>query len=366
MIESTNVSRYRQPLQKTAGRTPDPVRVLFIGGMGRSGSTLVERTLGELPGMYALGEVALLAQRVSRDDVRCGCGAPFTRCEFWAAVGERAFGGWHNIDVERLRRLHAAVGRNRRLLRLLSPRPGADRLAMASEYAEHYSRIYAAVGRVTGARVIVDSSKNPGLALCLRRAPGIDLRVLHLLRDPRGVAHSSTKRVAEPETDRTTFLPRQSPALTAVQWSAQNAAFDLFAGLRWAGSKRRRQPNPGHMPVRRLRYESFLADPRRAVRTVAEFAGLPIGDADLSFLDDDSVKLGVTHSAAGNPMRFSTGRIELRLDAAWQTALAPRSRRLVTLLCAAQLLAYGYPLTSRVQAAADEAAAVPAADEAEG
>jgi hypothetical protein len=346
MIGSTNASGYRQPQQRSAGLTPDPVRVLFVGGMGRSGSTLVERTLGELPGVYALGEVALLSQRVLRDDVRCGCGAPFTRCEFWAAVGKQAFGGWHTLDCERLRLLHAAVGRNRRLLRLLNPRPAADRLAMVAEYADYYSQIYAAVRQVTGARVIVDSSKNPGLALCLRRAPGIDLRVLHLLRDPRGVAHSATKRVAEPETDRRTFLPRQSPALTALQWSAQNAAFDLFAALYRAGSKPRRQPKRGAMPVQRLRYESFLDDPRRAVRGIAEFTGLPIGDADLDFLDEDSVKLGVTHSAAGNPMRFSTGRIELRLDAAWQTALTPRARRMVTLLCLPQLVAYGYPLLS--------------------
>src|SRR5262249_2214612 len=159
---------------------------------------------------------------------RCGCGAPFTGCEFWTAVGERAFGGWHNVDYRRLDGLQAAVGRNRRLPRLLGPRPGADRLAIVAEDADYYPRVYAAAAPISGARVVIDSSKNPGLAFCLRWAQGIDLRVLHLLRDPRGVAHSSTKRVPEPETDRRTFLPRYSPTVTALQWSAQNAAFGLL------------------------------------------------------------------------------------------------------------------------------------------
>jgi hypothetical protein len=35
------------------------VRVLYIGGLGRSGSTLVERLAGQLPGAYAVGEFVL-------------------------------------------------------------------------------------------------------------------------------------------------------------------------------------------------------------------------------------------------------------------------------------------------------------------
>ena len=41
------------------------------------------------------------------DDDLCGCGKPFHACPFWTAVGERAFGGWSQVDVERLRWLRA-------------------------------------------------------------------------------------------------------------------------------------------------------------------------------------------------------------------------------------------------------------------
>src|SRR2546430_17108956 len=74
-------------------------RVLYIGGLGRSGTTLLERLLGELPGACALGEVVHLWDRDVRDDERCACGRPFSGCDFWRAVGERAFGGWDRVDV---------------------------------------------------------------------------------------------------------------------------------------------------------------------------------------------------------------------------------------------------------------------------
>ena len=39
------------------------VRVLYIGGWGRSGSTLLDRVLGQVPGVVSLGEVRELWQR---------------------------------------------------------------------------------------------------------------------------------------------------------------------------------------------------------------------------------------------------------------------------------------------------------------
>ena len=66
-------------------------RVLYLGGLGRSGTTLVERLLGELPNVCALGEVVHLWQRDIVDDERCGCGESFSRCAFWTAVGKRDY-----------------------------------------------------------------------------------------------------------------------------------------------------------------------------------------------------------------------------------------------------------------------------------
>ena len=302
-------------------------RVLYLGGLGRSGTTLVERLLGELPGVCALGEVVHLWQRDIRNDERCGCGARFSACTFWKRVGEQAFGGWGSVDVARVHALRDEVERTRHIPRLAGY---AEAPAEVREYADFYARLYAAAAEVAGARVLVDSSKHSALAHVLRWADDVDLRVVHVVRDARGVAYSWTKTVARPETDGIDEMTRYSPARSAMLWNAHNAAFGLL-------SRR-------GVPVRRIRYEQFLADPRSGLRDLASQAGIQVAESDLDFLGDGYADLSVGHSAAGNPMRFTVGRVPLRRDDAWTAALPPVQRRLVGAVCAPMLRAYGYRL----------------------
>jgi hypothetical protein len=305
-------------------------RVIFLGGLGRSGTTLIERVLGQLPGVCALGEVVHLWQRDLRDDEKCGCGERFSSCEFWERVGIAAFGGWHRVDVHRVLALRDLVERTRHIPRLASRVPRTH-VELIREYAGYYQHIYHAAARVAGASVIIDSSKHSALAHVLRYADGLDFRVVHVVRDARGVAYSWTKQVDRPEADGD-VMTRYTPSRSALLWLAHNTAFGL---LRKRG-----------VPVRRVRYEEFLAAPLATVRRIAAFAGLDASTMDLTWLTDRHVDLGTSHSAAGNPMRFSTGRIDLRHDTAWTSNLPPRQRAVVSAMCGPMLRAYGYPLFS--------------------
>jgi hypothetical protein len=57
--------------------TARPVRVLYIGGLGRSGSTLLDRMIGQLPGFFSAGEIREVWQQGLRENRPCGCGTPF-------------------------------------------------------------------------------------------------------------------------------------------------------------------------------------------------------------------------------------------------------------------------------------------------
>jgi hypothetical protein len=306
------------------------VRVLFLGGLGRSGTTLLERLLGQLSGVCSLGEVVHLWQRDLCDDERCGCGDRFSACGFWQKVGAEAFGGWDGVDPRRVLDLQAAVERTRHIPRLAAgPKPSG-----LAEYTNFYERVYTAAATVSGATAVVDSSKHSALAYCLRHAADIDLRVIHMVRDSRGVAYSWTKHVPRPEADRDDEMTRYSPSRSAVLWNAHNVSFGLLGKL--------------GVPVRRVRYEELLADPRATLRSLARFAGLDESTVDLSFVRSADkgffADLGPAHSAAGNPMRFTIGTVPLRRDDAWRKALPARQRRLVGALTAPLLSAYGYPL----------------------
>lgn len=299
----------------------DSQPLIFVGGLGRSGTTLLERLLGEIPGVTPLGEVVHLWARGVHADEPCGCGQPFSQCAFWNKVGERAFGRWRASHADWLLSLRAKVDRTRRIpafaLGLIS------REVYLAEYVAAYARVYAAAVEISDSRAVIDSSKHASLACCL--SASMDLRVVHVVRDPRAVASSWRRRVRRPEDGRP--MTRWTPARTAVHWLTQNLAFEMLhrRGVR----------------VIRIHYEDLLKDPIETMRGLAAELGLPHSEDALAFLGERHVQLGMAHTVSGNPMRFVIGRLDFRERRA---PLPFRQRWLVTALTWPLLLLYGYRL----------------------
>lgn len=312
-------------------RAADPrttVRLLYVGGCGRSGSTLLDRTLGQLRGVCAVGELVHIWQRGLLGDHLCGCAAPFSACPFWSRVGDLAFGGWRNVDAETVLRLQRRVDRNRYIPLMLATRLFPRYRRRLLDYVAYLDRLYRAIAEAAGATIIVDSSKHASFAFLLRHVPSVDLRVIHLVRDSRGVAHSWTKAVRKPEVkDRTEFMPRYHPLRMAVRWTLYNAAFHV---LRWLRT-----------PTHFVRYESFVREPVTNLQRICSFAGVPSEDLPIS-PPGHHLELRPTHSVAGNPMRFRHGPIELRVDEAWRTEMEPRIRSFVYTLTWPLMRRYGY------------------------
>lgn len=313
---------------RPAVTAPAP-RVLYIGALGRSGTTVLERVVGQLPDACSVGELVHLWRRGVLDDERCGCGEQFSGCPFWTEVGARAFGGWTPELALRMEELRPRLDRTRFIPRLLAPGLLArTHCAELAEYTDTYLRLYRAIADVAGGAVVIDSSKHSSLAFVLRREPALDLRVVHVVRDSRGVAYSWTKEVRRPEAGDESLMTRYSPTRSAALWVGHNLFFGLLARL---GTR-----------TRRLRYEDFVARPEAALRELAAFADIPLPAAGLEFLDHATVTLSPSHTVAGNPMRFRTGPLQLRRDDAWRTELPSGDRRLVSALTAPLLAWYGY------------------------
>jgi hypothetical protein len=295
----------------------EAAKLLFIGGSGRSGSTLLERMLGQLDGFCSVLENQL-----------CGCGSPFHECPFWSAVGAKAFGGWLSSDADRAIRLDGAVDRHRFFPLLLAPGLWPSFADHLEEYVDILQRLYEAIQVVSGAELLIDSTADPSYALVLRRMAGFDLRIAHLVRDARGVAFSWGKRVVRPEiTDRVVFMPTYGPARATALWMIFNAVLEAHGLL--------------GLPRQLVRYEDLIDDPRGQLGRVLSFALREVKADDFSFIHDDTLTLRPTHTVAGNPMRFDP-TIRLRLDEAWRSGLSWDRKATVNALAWPLLARYGY------------------------
>jgi hypothetical protein len=278
---------------------------------------LLERVLGEIPGYVNVGELVQLARETAPQNKRCGCGQPFADCPFWTAVGNWGFGGWDSQFLQSVSETQGRVTR-RYYLKGLPRIEQAGRADLASLGA-WYERLLRAIAAESGSACVVDASKEIGQALTLTGA-GIDVRVIHLIRDVRGVAFSMSRRhAANPD-------PQNK---VDIEW---RTAAPLAAALWVTALNQEKLLHQRGIRVARMRYEDFVREPRGAIEQALGRLGLPVAPADLTHIGDRRVTLHSSHGLSGNPSRFRQGEMTLRADEAWRDQLSLRDRAIVTMI----------------------------------
>ena len=322
--------------QSRAARTgtTTSVKVLYIMGWGRSGSTIMDNLLGAIDGFFSVGELTYLWQRGLVEGRRCGCGALVRDCELWSEVLQRAGAAAPSEDdPETVVAWQRDTVRVRHTWGLLRRRAAPGDTSSLDAYVDVSARIYRALADATGARVIVDSSKRPSDAALLRLVPGVSPFYVQLVRDPRAVAYSWRRRKAQLDRDRPAELVQHGPVDSTLSWLGWNAAAETL----------RRRHDPARSML--LRYEDFVARPRDALVRMAELTGER--PAELPLEGERTARLAANHTVSGNPSRFKTGTVELRADDEWKTSQSTLDRVAVTALALPLLGRYGYPLRPR-------------------
>ena len=289
-------------------------RIVYIAGYGRSGSTLLDILLGNHPRMFGVGEVSAFFQEWS-GGTPCSCGHSLEACPFWSEVIDRlraALPDLTPLAAEQITR-KVEVARIGRLA------PGGD-----AEDHKTYSRLWrafmVAVSQASGRDIVIDSSKNSrpvsrriaGLTeLC-----GFDVRVIHLIRDPRATMWSA--------------LRGANRALEqGQQGTVRGGAYKALLGWWLANlSVHRTTTMDRQLRVFRLRYEDLVSHPGQELQKLGAFLEL-----DLTSVIDEVVNYGPFepgHGIKGNRMRRA-GPVRLKLDEEWKTALPTHARMLAPL-----------------------------------
>jgi hypothetical protein len=298
----------------------DPIKVLYIAGWGRSGSTLLDNLLGQVSGFFSTGELRYIWERGVIGEWVCGCGRPVKECEVWSIVLSRLREDPTIPDARTILDWQRKVTRFRHTTRLLSLESAhVVRNALLASYADVVGKLYSAIVDVTGARVVVDSSKRPSDAAVLALVPNLEVFVVHLVRDPRAVAYSWQKR--QPGID------RHGVAESTASWVAWNAATERL---------RRTMPDRSTL----VRYETFVKSPEATLRRIIELVGEDPGEE--TPIEGNTFHVTGTHTVSGNPARFRSGSVMVSPDTQWQKNLKPAQRRTATAIALPLLQRYGY------------------------
>lgn len=305
--------------------------MIYIGGYSRSGSTLMLRLMGELPGVVAVGELFDIWHRSYGENQLCGCGVAFADCPFWREVTLRAYSRRPSelpvCEWEELRRRVQGYGALPRLL--WAPLRSRRYRMELKRYAGILEQLYHGISDVSQARYIVDSSKVPQFAWLVGEIPGVQLHLVHLVRDSRATAFSWRREKIRPEiTGKVQLMERHTVVRSSIEWNI----FNLLL----------RQHKDAVASYTLVRYEDFVADTQAALESIGSAVGAKwdVGWSGTGALP--SVK--VAHTASGNPIRFEVGNLSVRRDDEWVTRMSRMHRLVATTLTAPGLRRYGYDL----------------------
>ena len=308
------------------------VKVLYILGAGRSGSTILGNVLGASEGYFHAGELRGIWGNGLIRGQSCGCGVPVPKCPVWSAVVAATFADSEGSaedprTVESWKRA-VRMRHTGRLLRRspqrLSSVPGLD------AYTRVMAGLYQHLAEVTSSAVVVDSSKRASDGALLRVMRGVEPFYVQLVRDPRAVAFSWQRVKPSLGSPNLTNMPRFGANESTRYWTQLNMGAELI---------RRRHPSDRFMLVR---YEDFVRRPRETTQSLGIMMGEPAGDA--IFVDERTVDLGPNHTVGGNPDRLKSGKVQLRLDDEWIDRQASGDRLKATAVALPLLARYGYPV----------------------
>lgn len=255
-------------------------KVLYICGVGHSGSTIVDMVLGMCPDLCSAAQVNELF--ITYDPFAVQYPERSWRDDFWCRIVE----GFSKEEQCELTALHRGVLKEKTLLRMFFSRANRRRTSRLNE------GLFNRIADEIGAPVVIDSSKNIARCLSMSDMDTVDLYVLHLIRDVRGFVNSTNKRKREKGRSCRWAIP-------TMLWFAKNTAASLLV------SKHADR-------FMTLKYEDIVASPDEAVMRIETWLGTDLSVARDAFRGRIDIDPEHSIGFGGNRVLHQRKRLQFR------------------------------------------------------
>lgn len=302
-------------------------KIVFIGGSGRSGSTLLDLLLNRNSLIHGVGEFFRLNQDANTNREPCTCGKPVLECPFWLEVQkeiQQEIGDdsdpelLKSFEIDCYKRDKGLVGNVVQASSLALGSGWLHRMVTGSflprseQAVKNSLAVYRAIRRVSNCPVILESTKCPRRLKELYLAEPESFKLIYLVRDGRAVAASSMRRVG------------MSMHASASEWERWNRR------SWWA-----QWSIPDDQKIL-VHYEDVCLSTEETLQKICEFIGLPYEASMMELRKEES------HSLGGNPMRFRLEESTIRLDEQWRDQLTEKDLKVFDSIAGKMNRKFGY------------------------
>lgn len=241
------------------------MKIIYIAGAGRSGSTLLSALLSQHSGVFNLGQFRDFFRAYDANQL-CSCEARLQSCSFWSRVTGQYIDAYGEDNFRKIPSLMSAFFSDALKIDDWSVTDATRSLAYKHKiFLEQLRQMLTLIENTSGVHALVDFSKSPELALAFSLLDGVELRLVNLVRDPRAVLTSwHKKRGNQAVVNQTAIWADRQNRLN--KWSA--ILGDAFV---------------------RIRYEDFTASPQAIIETLFSWAAL--GSAPELFMSSTRARI---------------------------------------------------------------------------
>tara|TARA_B110000263_G_C15251289_1_gene484225 strand:- start:490 stop:1335 length:846 start_codon:yes stop_codon:yes gene_type:complete len=254
-------------------------------GAGRSGTTALATFLGNNNEIQNIGEMHQFFEYLE-ERKECSCGDQLQKCEFWdnKISNNLIQSSTKNRILSEKFESHSSIVKH--ILQLFSKKE-------IEEYIEIHQQLLNTIQLDSEKTTLLDSSKYIGRALALDKLENIDLKVIYVVRDLRGVINSFSKNVQT----------SKSPLSTIVYYLVVNSVSEFVAKILL------------RKKVVKIRYEDLVNNPLQVFSRLETFLKLDLTDVKNKIIDKQPFSLG--HIVGGNRLKKNK-EIYFRKDVSWE------------------------------------------------
>ena len=286
-------------------------KLIYIMGAGRSGTTALATFLGNNKEILNIGEMHQFFEYLD-ENKECSCGKLLNECEFWKNKIDNPTQEYsvNSRKLSEKMESHSSI-----IKHLLNSFSNIE----YERYIELHQSILDSIQSDSEKSTLLDSSKYIGRALALNKLDNIELKIIYVVRDVRGVINSFSKKVQT----------SKSPLSTIVYYSLINLVAEFIS--RFIFRKK----------VIKIRYEDLIENPISLFEKIEKFINIDLTDIKEKIHKEQAFSIG--HIVGGNRLKKNK-EIYFRKDISWKEKISSFERVFYYVLASPIMLLNRYKL----------------------